>query len=416
LFLQNTKCLLLNISALATEKHERRRNGCRFRKAMNNVTERIHAVQHIRKMRGGSQPHLLRASDNHYYVTKFRNNPQAVKILTNEYLATKLGTLVGLPMPQVAIISVPDWLIENSPELKIDLGGYSVACASGLHFGSRYVVDPTKASVFDYLPESMLNRVSNLQDFARVLAFDKWTGNADGRQAVFSKMANKRSYRATFIDQGYCFNAGEWNFPDSPFRGTYPRSQVYAHVRGWNDFEPTLSMIEKIDAAEIWDIVREIPEEWYQSDTEALVCLIASLYQHRFVVRDLISDFRKSSRNPFPNWTAETNLPFSSTQDKIKEEIKKVTDSKLKAVFVLNSETQTFKPTAHNMGTDLAMEQFSADPNARVVEQTERHRNADASKCRACKKQAEELTSKHTEAVPGSEQDGESAAQESEGD
>jgi len=85
----------------------------------------IQALQHIRKMRGGSQPHLLRASDNHFYVTKFRNNPQHTRILTNEYLATRLGTLLGLPMALVEIISVPDWLIENSPELKIDLGAYS---------------------------------------------------------------------------------------------------------------------------------------------------------------------------------------------------------------------------------------------------------------------------------------------------
>jgi hypothetical protein len=380
------------------------------------MAEHISAIQHIRKMRGGSQPHLLRASDNHYYITKFRNNPQHTRILANEYLATKLGRLVGLPMPQVAIISVSDWLIENSPELKIDLGGYSVACASGLQFGSRYVVDPTKASVFDYLPESMMNRVRNLHDFTRVLAFDKWTGNADGRQVVFAKAANKRFYRASFIDQGYCFNAGEWDFPDSSLRGAYARSGVYAQVTGWDDFEPTLSRIEEIEVAEIWNIVRETPEDWYQSDTEALSHLIASLYQRRALVRELITAFRKSSRNPFPNWTAETSRRVSSTQNKTKEEITEVTDSKLKAVFILNSETQTFKPTAHNLGVDLAMEQFSADPNARVVDQTERHRNADASKCRACKKQAEELTSKHTQASPGSEQDGESAAPESEAD
>ena len=93
-----------------------------------------------------------------------------------------------------------------------------------------------------------------------------------------------------------------------------------------------------------------------------------------------------------------------------------MTDSKLKAVFILNPETQTFKPTAHNLGADLAMEQFSADPNARVIEQTELHRNSHPSKCRACKKHAEELTTKHAESAPGSGQEEEAAAQESESD
>lgn len=58
---------------------------------MSNPTEQIYAIQHVRKMRGGAQAHLLRASDNHYYVTKFQNNSQSIRILANEYLATKLG-------------------------------------------------------------------------------------------------------------------------------------------------------------------------------------------------------------------------------------------------------------------------------------------------------------------------------------
>jgi hypothetical protein len=31
------------------------------------------AVQHIRRMRGGAQAHLMRCSDGHFYVVKFRN-------------------------------------------------------------------------------------------------------------------------------------------------------------------------------------------------------------------------------------------------------------------------------------------------------------------------------------------------------
>ena len=51
----------------------------------------VSAVQHIRKMRGGSQAQLLRASDGHYYVTKFQNNPQHVRILANEFLGSRLA-------------------------------------------------------------------------------------------------------------------------------------------------------------------------------------------------------------------------------------------------------------------------------------------------------------------------------------
>ncbi|HET9285291.1 MAG TPA: HipA family kinase [Candidatus Angelobacter sp.] len=244
----------------------------------------------------------MRASNSEYYVVKFRNNPQDVRILANEYLGTKLGIMLGLPMPKVAIIDVPESLIAQSPELTIENGALTVPCASGLQFGSRYVVDPHQASVFDYLPETMLHKVGNREDLHRMVVFDKWTGNSDGRQAVFVKPARARTYRAVFIDQGYCFNAGEWNFPDSPLRGVYARNSVYEAVTGWDSFEPILSRVEQIDIAGIWTIAREIPGEWYRNDTDALTRLVESLYERRVLVRELITSFRASSRSPFPNW------------------------------------------------------------------------------------------------------------------
>jgi hypothetical protein len=44
------------------------------------------AVEQIRRMRGGAQSHLMRCDDGGYYVVKFQNNPQGVRILANELL------------------------------------------------------------------------------------------------------------------------------------------------------------------------------------------------------------------------------------------------------------------------------------------------------------------------------------------
>ena len=63
---------------------------------------------------------------------------------------------------------------------------------------------------------------------------------------------------ASFIDQGYCFNAGEWTFPDFPLRGVYPQNEVYARVNGWESFEPWLSRIERLDEDAIWRVAGEI--------------------------------------------------------------------------------------------------------------------------------------------------------------
>src|ERR1019366_9111936 len=112
------------------------------------------AVQHVKRMRGGAQGHLMRCDDGHYYVVKFRNNPQHERV------------------------------------------------EAGLQFGSRYVVSPVEGEVFDYLPPEMLDRVRNLGTFAGILALDKWTCNADGRQAAFWRKLREKKYSAAFIDQG----------------------------------------------------------------------------------------------------------------------------------------------------------------------------------------------------------------------
>jgi hypothetical protein len=244
---------------------------------------------------------LLRATDGNWYVTKFQNNPQHIRVLANEMLATRLGLALGLPMPSVEIIEVSDWLIEHTEGLRVQLGGPMIPCRSGKQLGSRYVGPPGRT--VDYMPSESLGGVRNLADFARVLVLDKWTCNADGRQAIFwRRTPRSRRYDATFIDQGYCFNAGEWTFPDCPLRGVYATNSVYEGVRGWEAFEPALTRAEEMDSSGIWPCAAEIPEEWYERDRDGLDRLVEALHQRRGTIRRLIAEFRKSTRNPFPSW------------------------------------------------------------------------------------------------------------------
>jgi hypothetical protein len=191
------------------------------------------AVQQIRRMRGGAQGQLMLGSDGKLWVVKFQNNPQHVRVLANEMFATRLAGAAGLTVPETAVVEVSRWLIENTPELEVDLGREKVRCAPGLQFGARYMGGLMPGQVVDYLPEEMMLEVRNLAEFAGMLALDKWTGNANGRQAVYLRRAQEKRYRACFIDQGYCFHAGEWRFADSPLRGVFPRNTPYTWVTGW---------------------------------------------------------------------------------------------------------------------------------------------------------------------------------------
>lgn len=265
----------------------------------------ISAVQHLWPLRGGAQSHLLRASDGFCYVTKFQNNPQHVRVLANEMLATRLGLTLGLPMPRVEVIEISDWLIEHTQDLRIQLAGREILCQSGKQLGSLYVGCPSSRMLLDYLPDELLQGVVNVDEFGRVLVLDKWTCNVDGRQAIFRRVTPRnRGYSATFIDQGYCFNAGKWDFPDGPLRGVYANNSVYEGVTGWEAFEPALTRAEEMGSDAIWRCAEDIPEEWYEGDRDDLHRLVEALYSRRSLIRGLISIFRESARKPFPNWGA----------------------------------------------------------------------------------------------------------------
>ena len=106
------------------------------------------------------------------------------------------------------------------------------------------------------------------------------------------------------IDQGFCFNAGEWNFPDAPLRGLYARNRVYLGVTGMESFAPWLERMEKrIGERMLDEVSSEIPPEWYEDDHDALYRLLELLERRRDRVPDLLLDAKKSYRNPFPNWT-----------------------------------------------------------------------------------------------------------------
>ena len=279
----------------------------------------LFAIEQIRRMRGGAQSHLMRCSDGNYYVVKFQNNPQHRRILVNELLGTRLAARLGLPTTAVEIVHVSEELIRLTPELCMEMPRSRVPCQAGPQFGSRYPGDPRRLTLHDFLPDEQLRAVENLYAFAGMLVFDKWTCNTNGRQTLFFREEPHRafaqgnghetdegrdgSYEAVMIDQGFCFNAGEWNYPDAPLRGLYARNRVYEGVIGMESFAPWLKRLEKsITERVLSEMVSKIPPEWYEDDYDALMRLLEQLYQRRTRVPELLLAAKNTTRQPFPNW------------------------------------------------------------------------------------------------------------------
>ena len=259
-------------------------------------------MQQIRRMRGGAQGQLMLGADGQIYVVKFQNNPQHIRVLANELLASRIASAAGLTVPESDLVDVSSWLIENTEELEIDLGQKRERCRPGLQFGSRFAGGLMPGQVMDFLPEEQLTEIKNLGEFAGILALDKWTGNANGRQAVFTRRQRERRYKAVFIDFGYCFHAGEWRFEDAPLRGVYYRNEVYREITGWESFEPWLTRLETMPAETIWAAANDVPPEWSGGDPGEMEALVEKLLARRSRIRELIGAFGNSDRKPFPRW------------------------------------------------------------------------------------------------------------------
>ena len=256
-------------------------------------------------MRGASQPWLIRCEDDASYVVKFQNNPQHARVLANEMLASRLARLIGLPTAAPAFVEVSPTLIGSNPQLAFEMGEHREPIRPGVQFGSRFPGIPNETLVVDFLPDRLLRRVKNLPSaFLGAFVFDKWTCNCDGRQVIFHRPFGDEgsAYSVAMIDQGFCFNDGDWTFPDSPLRGIYPRRLVYEKVTGLKSFEPYLSRIENLTPGEIQQCTQGIPSQWCEPDSGQLDRLMEVLYARRRALRQAIIDARNSSLDPFPNW------------------------------------------------------------------------------------------------------------------
>ncbi len=274
----------------------------------------VDACRLIRKMRGGAQAHLIEASDGHFYVVKFVNNPQHRRILVNEWISSAFLKYLGIATPDAAVVNISPEFLAAYPETYIQLGAQKYPVSAGWHYGSKFPGNPARMTVYDFLPDALLDKVENRTEFVAALAFDKWMGNADSRQAIFFRArlidpgyeppeaAPRLGFVAQMIDNGFVFEGPHWRFGDSAVQGLYFRPQVYGSVRGFGSFEPWLERIRDFPEEVMDAAVRGIPSAWLEGEDEALEKLLDRLLRRRTRVSDLIEGCRTERSNPFPAW------------------------------------------------------------------------------------------------------------------
>ncbi len=83
-----------------------------------------------------SKPALMACSDGHEYVTKSIANPGLRRAMANDQVMGRAAVAMSAPVPPVALVNVPQELINAQPEL--------VDFIAGVTHGSRYMPDVSK--------------------------------------------------------------------------------------------------------------------------------------------------------------------------------------------------------------------------------------------------------------------------------
>jgi len=143
--------------------------------------------------------------------------------------------------------------------------------------------------------------VRNLETFAGMLVVDKWTGNANGRQAAFWRKLRERKYTAAFIDQDIVSMRGSGPFRIIHCAGCMRGTKC---MRACGDGSRlSVAFANRKDG-------RGCGVEFGGRDSSRVVRrrvdelekLVRTLIGRRRVVRELIEAFRVSPRRPFPGW------------------------------------------------------------------------------------------------------------------
>jgi len=289
----------------------------------------VTACRVLRSMRGGTQACLIEADDGRFYVVKFSNNPQHRRVLVNEMVASVLLRYLQISTPSCAIVRITSEFLGSNPDLSIQFGHETVRVQEGRHYGSLYPGDPDRNAVYDFIPDILLETVTNLAEFLGVLVFDKWAGNLDWRQAIFFRARPHKwlaspdchpltvRFLALMIDQGYAFGGPKWRFFDCPTEGIYISKQVYKQVVGWDSFQPWLDRIIELPSSLLDEAYRQVPREWIDGDAVALERLLEDLYRRRRGVPDLLQACKASQPGLFPEWCNSSSGYRSSPRQRV---------------------------------------------------------------------------------------------------
>lgn len=218
------------------------------------------ATRYVTPLReGGSLPGLVEADDDGLYVVKFRAAGQGPRALVAEWLAGRIGQVLGLPVPDIVAIDVDEHLADAEPDEELqDLVQRSAGVNLGLDFlpgalafnpAVRPAIDPGLA--------------------AEIVWFDALVTNPD--------RTVRNPNLLLWHDGLWCIDHGAalyvhhtWRDPDEHARRPFERSAEHVLLPyAGSIVDADRRLADRLDPTVLDPIVAAIPDEWLPHDRVA---------------------------------------------------------------------------------------------------------------------------------------------------
>ena len=219
------------------------------------------ATRYVAPLReGGSLPGIVEADDDGLYVLKFKGAGQGPKALIAELLGGQIGRLLGLPIPEIALMRLDPALGRSEPDLEIhDL----LQRSGGINLAMDYLPG---ALTYDpiVIARTPLATPLDAALASAIVWFDAYITNVD-RTARNPNML-QWTRRLWLIDHGAAlYFHHTWNdyLAQSATRFTrikdhilLPRATVSAIA------EADTRLTARLTAEALAELVQSIPDEW----------------------------------------------------------------------------------------------------------------------------------------------------------
>jgi len=214
---------------------------------------------------GCTKPYYI-SCDEDIYAVKFKENPQGLRVLINEYICAEIAAIIELPLPSPALIRVSeDFVRDNKQELSIHLG---VEITPGIHFGTKKV-----KKAYPITDPDMLKFAKNINIIPDIILFDQLVCNRDRDSNGGNLLFDPIKKEIVVIDHTHVFDLGSiWTSTDLDQRigqqftafdsSGYVYRKLVPFVRGNNPFHASLDRMARLKASDLWNIINGIPIEW----------------------------------------------------------------------------------------------------------------------------------------------------------